>query len=82
MVEQNELSKAFKVLNEMISKDSSDLQSILLRGHINYKIQHWGDAMNDYASVLELDPDNQEAKSRLEMAGNILGYFTPDLFNP
>jgi hypothetical protein len=31
---------------------------------------------------LELDPDNPEAKSGLEMARSILGYFTPDMFNP
>jgi len=31
---------------------------------------------------LENEPENQEAKSGIEMAGNILGYFTPDMFNP
>jgi hypothetical protein len=45
-------------------------------------MQKWGDAMNDYSSVLELNPDHLEAKSGLEMARNILGYFTPDMFNP
>ena len=42
----------------------------------------WGNAMNDYATVLEIDPNNQEAKTGLQMAKNILGYFTPDMFNP
>jgi hypothetical protein len=32
--------------------------------------------------VLELQPENQEAKTGLEMAKSILGYFTPDMFNP
>jgi hypothetical protein len=45
-------------------------------------MQKLGDAINDYSSVLELDPDNSEAKSGLQMAQNILGYFTPDMFNP
>ncbi len=82
MVEQNELTKSLEILNEVIRTNSKDVQAIQLRGRIYYKMQKWGDAMNDYFSVLELDPENQEAKSGLEMAQNILGYFTPDMFNP
>lgn len=82
LFEQNELNKAIEILNEIISVNSSEIQSLLLRARIYYKMQKWGDAMNDYCSVLEIDPDNQEAKSGIEMAKNILGYFTPDMFNP
>jgi len=79
---EDELNKALKALDELITVNSADNQSMLLRAKIYYKMQNWGKAMNDYALVLELDPDNQEAKSGLEMARNILGYFTPDMFNP
>jgi len=82
LVEQNELSKSLEILNEQIRINSSDVETLLLRGRIHYKMQNWGNAMNDYSSVLEIDPDHQEAKSGLEMARNILGYFTPDMFNP
>lgn len=82
LVEQNELSRSLDILNEQIQLDSSDVQALQLRGRIHYKMQKWGDAMNDFSSVLELEPDNPEAKSGLEMARNILGYFTPDMFNP
>jgi nicotinate-nucleotide adenylyltransferase len=82
LVEQNELSKPLEILNERIRMNSSDVELLLLRGRIHYKMQNWGDAMNDYSSVLELNPDHPEAKSGLEMARNILGYFTPDMFNP
>ena len=78
----NESNKALEILNELISFDKNDLKLYLLRGHIYYKLQRWGDAMNDYGTVLELDPENQEAKTGLEMAKSILGYFTPDMFNP
>lgn len=82
LFEQNELNKAIEILNDIISVNSSEIQSLLLRARIYYKMQKWGDAMNDYCSVLEIDPDNQEAKSGIEMAKSILGYFTPDMFNP
>jgi len=82
LVEQNELSRSLEILNELILADSNDVPALQLRGRIHYKMQNWGGAMNDFSSVLELEPDNPEAKSGFEMAQNILGYFTPDLFNP
>jgi len=82
LVEQNELSRSLEILNERIQSDSNDVQALQLRSRIHYKMQKWGEAMNDFSSVLELEPDNPEAKSGLEMARNILGYFTPDMFNP
>ncbi|MBA4408829.1 MAG: hypothetical protein C0397_05340 [Odoribacter sp.] len=82
LFEQNELEKALQILNELIAKNGTDIQALNLRGRIYYKMQKWGNAMNDYTTVLEIDPVNAEAKSGLAMAGNILGYFTPDMFNP
>ncbi|MDP3913663.1 MAG: hypothetical protein Q8R96_08000 [Bacteroidota bacterium] len=82
LFEQNELNGATEILNELISVNSSEIQALLLRARIYYKTQQWGDAINDYCSVLEIEPGNQEAKSGIEMAENILGYFTPDMFNP
>jgi len=82
LFEQHELGNALEVLNGLILKDSDNVQALNLRGRIYYKMQKWGDAMNDYSTVLEIDPHNQEAKAGWEMARNILGYFTPDMFNP
>lgn len=78
----NELVGSLGKVNEFISDNKSNCEALLLRGKIHYKMQNWGAAMNDYYSVLELDPENQEAKSGIEMAKSILGYFTPDMFNP
>lgn len=82
LFEQNELGKAKEMLDQLILKNTTDIQMLMLRGRIFYKMQKWGDAMNDYVAVLELEPENAEANSGLEMAKSILGYFTPDLFNP
>lgn len=79
---QNDLNQSLEILNEILGVNSADLLSLNLRARIHYKMQRWGKAMNDYASALEIDPENQEAKSGMEMAKSILGYFTPDMFNP
>ena len=82
LFDQNDLFGSFEKVSRCILKEDNKLDAFLLRGRIHYKMQNWGDAMNDYYSVLEIDPENQEAKSGLEMAKSILGYFTPDMFNP
>lgn len=82
LFDQNELGMAKEMLDQLILENPTDIQSHLLRGRIFYKMQKWGEAMNDYNSVLEIEPKNAEANSGIEMARNILGYFTPDMFNP
>ena len=82
LFQQNKLEQALAILNRCIQENSLNDQALLVRGKVNYKQQKWGEAMNDFAAVLEIDPENPEAKSGLQMAKNILGYFTPDLFNP
>ncbi|MFA5327000.1 MAG: CDC27 family protein [Prolixibacteraceae bacterium] len=82
LFQENDLAGAIEILNKRISVDSSDIQSLNLRAKIYFKMQSWGEAINDFSSVLEFEPQNQEAKSGLKMAENILGYFTPDMFNP
>jgi hypothetical protein len=79
---QNELLGSLEKVNLIVLNDKVNIEALMLRGRIQYKLQLWGDAMNDYYSVLELDPENLEAKSGIEMAKSILGYFTPDMFNP
>lgn len=82
LVLQNNLDEAIELLNGLILVNPNDVNALKLRAHIFYKMQKWGDAMNDFTSVLEIEPNNKEAKSGLEFAQNILGYFTPDMFNP
>jgi hypothetical protein len=82
LFDQNELSSSMETVSRYLSGDKENMEALLLRARIQYKMQRWGDAMNDYYAVLEVDPHNQEAKSGVEMAISILGYFTPDMFNP
>jgi len=82
LFDQNELTGSLETVSRYIVNEKDNGEAFLLRARIKYKMQRWGDAMNDYYSVLEIDPNNQEAKSGIEMARSILGYFTPDMFNP
>jgi tetratricopeptide (TPR) repeat protein len=82
LFDAHRIEEAQIVLNSLLVNEPEHLQAILLRGHIFFKKQNLGDAINYYEQVIELDPENKEAKTGLEMAKNILEYFTPDLLNP
>lgn len=82
LFDKNELAGSLEIVSRIIMNQESNADALLLRARIYYKMQKWGDSMNDYYSVLEIDPQNQEAKSGIEMAKSILGYFTPEMFNP
>jgi Flp pilus assembly protein TadD, contains TPR repeats len=81
-IEAGEIEVAHKILDSIVAKDDATPEVFLSRGLIHFRKQNWGDAINDFTRVIELDPDNSEARHRMEMAKNILGYFTPDMFNP
>ena len=82
LFDQNELVGSLEVVNQILLTDQGNRDAYLLRARIQYKMQQWGNVLNDYGSILEIDPGNREAKVGIEMVKNILGYFTPDLFNP
>lgn len=82
LFEKHDLASSLEAVNKQLTGDKQYVEALLLRARIQYKMQRWGDAINDFNTVLEIDPTNREAISGLEMAKSILGYFTPDMFNP
>lgn len=77
------LEKAQKAreLFEQLTPEES-VQYYLVKGSIEQKFQNWGDAINAFNKVLELKPDNSEAKNNLHLIQNILNFWNPDMFNP
>jgi len=60
--------------------DSVELYSLL--GEIYSKKQQWGKSLNQFRKVLDLDPKNKEAETRIKMISSIFNFFNPDQFNP
>lgn len=73
-------AEAQQLFNEIPEEHSVDY--LLVKGELEQKFQQWGKAHNAFTSVLEIDPSNTQAQTRLEMIKNILGFFNPDQFNP
>lgn len=52
------------------------------KGILEQKFQNWGEAINAFSKVLEIDPNNSDAKNNLHMVRNILNFWNPEMFNP
>ena len=72
-----EAQKAFARL-----KPDNSLVYFLMKGKIEQKFQNWGEAINAFNKVLEIDPENSEAQNNLHLIRNILNFWNPDMFNP
>ena len=53
----------------------------MLKAGIYQKKQLWGQALNAYQKVLDLDPENTEAKINVEIINNILNFWNPEMLN-
>ncbi len=54
----------------------------LTKGKLEQKFQHWGNAMNAFSKVLEINSENSEATNQLHFIHNILNFWNPEMFNP
>lgn len=69
-------------LDDMIAGNPSDTESLMERGRLFYRRNKWGEALNDFGRVLELQPGNVEASRMREMINEILEFRYTDIYNP
>lgn len=58
------------------------IEYLLLKGQLEQKFQNLGEALNAFSKVVEIDPDNIEAKNNIHIIQNILSFWNPEMFNP
>ena len=82
LMQEGNLQEAERLTGEALNVNSENAGLHFRMGQIHYRKQEWGKAINQFQQVLELDPSWPGAKEQIQMAQAILGYFTPDMFNP
>lgn len=80
LLEAEKAGEAKQAFDELETEKS--IEYLLLKGKIEQKFQNWGEAINAFNKVLELDYENTEAKNNLQLIHNILNFWNPDMFNP
>jgi len=79
-LELNQPEEALAILDQASAEKSAEV--LYLKGEIYYKLQQWGEALNQFSSFLEQFPCDRKAESYCEMIRDILGFYHKDLNNP
>lgn len=79
---EGKLNEALELLNEYSKNDPFNIECLLLRAKAYYKMQRWGDALNDLNSVLNKEPENKVANNYKSMVINIISFWNKDNYNP
>jgi len=80
LIRTEKANEAQKVFNEIIPAETVEYYTV--KGKVEQKFQNWGKAINAYSKVLELEPENIEARNHLQLIQNILNFWNPEMFNP
>ena len=79
-IDLNRPEEALTILNQMSDKNLGEV--IFMKGEIYFKLQKWGEALNQFSLYLEQFPSDKKAESYCIMIQDILGFFHKDLYNP
>ncbi len=72
--------EAVNELNKMIEAQPDDEGLYFVRAELFYKLNRYGEAMNDYRKVTELNPENKEAAGKIDLLKTILRYHNTDIY--
>ncbi len=73
-------NEARNIYNEIVPEET--IEYLMVSGNLEQKFQNWGKAMNAYSKILQMDPENVDAKNRIKMIQSILNFWNPEMFNP
>ncbi len=80
LLNQEKSNNALEVFNGI--EPSETIEYWMVSGKLEQKFQNWGKAVNAFTKVIQIDPENIEAKNRLQMIQGILNFWNPEMFNP
>lgn len=63
-------------------KPEETVKYYFVKGVLEQKFQNWGQAINAFSKVVEMEPGNVEAQNNLHVIQNILNFWNPEMFNP
>ncbi|HUM88888.1 MAG TPA: hypothetical protein PKV50_05110 [Prolixibacteraceae bacterium] len=80
--EGGKLGEVETLLSNYLSNNPLDIEAMLLRAQVYYKMQQWGNALNDLNHLLMLEPENTAAQNYKTMVLNIISFWNKDNYNP
>lgn len=80
LINDNKTDEALRLLNEHIKKNASDDEAFYLRGNVYRKMGDIRQALNNYLTAIELNPDSP-AQTAYNAQIKILDFYNKDMFN-
>ena len=80
LIQSENSTEALRKFEEIIPSET--VEYFMVKGKLEQKFQNWGKAINAYSKVIELEPENQEAKNHLSIIKGILNFWNQEMFNP
>ncbi len=74
------LLKVLALLNKAIEVRPADETLYFMRAELFYKLNRYGEAINNYMKVLELNPEDKEAAGKIDIIKTILRYNNTDIY--
>ncbi|MGD9046103.1 MAG: tetratricopeptide repeat protein, partial [Desulfobacterales bacterium] len=65
-VELGQVEKALQIYVKVLNADPKDIETLLILGHISISLEKFEDAKSFYSSVLNIEPENADARESLE----------------
>lgn len=69
-------------LSAAIANAEEDAELYIERGKCYFRLNEWGNAINDFKQATELSPEKSEAKEFLDMTQEILEFRYKEIYNP
>ena len=80
LLAEEKVTEARRIFKDIPTEETAEYY--YTKGMLAHKFQNWGDAINAFNKVLEIDPKNSDAKNNLHIIQNILNFWNPEMFNP
>lgn len=69
-------------LTTQLAAHPDDIELLLERGKLHYRLSEWGPALNDFNAVLRIDANHVEARQFAQMVQEIFEFRYKDIYNP
>jgi len=81
LIEKNKFDEALGQLNKFNKQHPEDVDILIKRGDLLYKLQKYTDALNDFNRAVNRGVENtEELKAKIEMITNIIKYKGSDIY--
>ncbi len=80
---EKETEAALSAITKLIAQLPGQEDVYFARAELFYKLNRYGEAINDYLRVLEINPENNEAAGKIDILKTILRFHNTDIYaNP